>query len=75
MSEVGDLYLAGVRQVVLGRSLPLATRSLRIERSPLSDRSGLLGAAFMVVDELFTRDRLGRWIGRGTPAGRPGLSS
>jgi glucokinase-like ROK family protein len=74
VSAVGDLYLATVRQVILRRSLPLATRALRIERSPLSDQVGLLGAAFMVVDELLSRERLGRWIDRGTPAGQPELT-
>lgn len=74
VSEVGDLYLATVRQVILRRSLPLATRDLKIERSPLNDQAGLLGAAFMVVDELLSRERLGRWIDHGTPAGQPELT-
>ena len=29
----------------------------------------------MVVDELFSRERLGRWIARRTPAGQPELVS
>ncbi|MDT7613639.1 MAG: hypothetical protein QOF00_1086, partial [Pseudonocardiales bacterium] len=48
-------------------SLPLATRSLKIVRSPLSGQVGLRGAAFMVVDELFSRERLGHWLGEGVP--------
>ena len=35
----------------------------------------LTGGAFMVVDELFSRERLGRWIARQTPAGQPELAS
>lgn len=73
--DVGDIYLAQVRQVVLGRSLPLATRELRLERSPQAAESGLKGGAFLVVDELFSRERLGRWIGHHTPAGRLDLVS
>jgi glucokinase-like ROK family protein len=69
----GDLVLAAVRQAVYRRSLPLATRDLRIVRSQLGDRAGLMGAGFMVVDELFSRERLGRWLLGGTPAGRPAL--
>lgn len=74
VTDVGDLYLATVRQMIFSRSLPLATRSLRIERSPLGDRAGLKGAAFMVIDELLSRERLGRWIEHGSPAGHPSLS-
>lgn len=75
VTEVGDLYLATVRQMVLGRSLPLATRSLLIERSPLGNTAGLKGAAFMVIDELLSRERLGLWIEEGSPAGHPALSA
>jgi glucokinase-like ROK family protein len=75
VTEVGDLYLATVRQEIFSRSLPLATRSLLIERSPVGNRAGLKGAAFMVIDELLSRQRLGRWIDRGTPAGHPALSA
>jgi predicted NBD/HSP70 family sugar kinase len=71
----GDIYLTKVRQVVLSRSLPLATRHLRLERSPRGTHPALTGGAFMVVDELFSRERLGRWIGHQTPAGRPELVS
>lgn len=60
-------YLANVRGTVLRKALPLATRDLRIEISPLGDQTGLMGAAAMVVDELFDPGRLDRWIERGTP--------
>jgi predicted NBD/HSP70 family sugar kinase len=70
VAQAGDLYLAAVRQAVLQRSLPLATRSLRVVLSPLGDRAGLMGAAFMVIDELLSRELLGTWIDRGSPAGR-----
>lgn len=74
VTGVGDRYLATVRQVVLTRSLPLATRSLLIDRSPLGNTAGLKGAAFMVIDELLSQERLGLWIGDRTPAGRPSLA-
>ena len=75
VAQAGDLYLAEIRQSVFSRSLPLATRSLQILRSPLGDMAGMRGAAFMVTDELFSRDLLGSWIGRGTPAGQVKLSA
>ncbi|WP_207210591.1 ROK family protein [Nocardioides zhouii] len=58
VAAAGDLYLAELRQSVIGRSLPLATRTLDIILSPLADRAGLRGAAFMVVDELLSPARL-----------------
>ena len=60
VTAAGDLYLQQVRLAVLDRSLPLATRSLEILQSPLSDRAGLRGAAFMVVDELLSPAGLSR---------------
>ena len=69
VSESGDFYLAEVRRTVLGRSLPLATRSLQISRSPLADRAGMRGAAHMVMDELLSPQLLGTWLPVGNPAG------
>ncbi|OZM77878.1 ROK family protein [Pseudonocardia sp. MH-G8] len=71
----GDLLLATIRQAIYRRSLPLATRDLRIARSQLGDRAGLMGAGFMVVDELFSRALLGRWLYQGTPVGQPTLAA
>ena len=70
----GDLLLAAVREAVYRRSLPLATRHLRIMQSPLSDRAALTGAAATVVDELLSQELLAHWIPLGSPAGRPELA-
>lgn len=70
----GDMMLAAVRQAVYRRSLPLATRDLRIQRSTLSPDPGLPGAAHMVLDELFSRERLGRWLPAGSPYGLPEIA-
>lgn len=75
VAHIGDIYLATIRQTVLARALPLATRDLRIARSPLGSHPGLTGGAFLVIDELFSRERLGRWIDQRTPVGRPDLVS
>jgi glucokinase-like ROK family protein len=72
VARSGDSYLATVRQMVLNRSLPLATRELRITPSPLKDRAGLLGAAFLVIDELFSPAVLDLWIDTGHPSGLTG---
>lgn len=75
VAQAGDLYLSEVRQSVLRRSLPLATRELRIATSPLGGLVGLKGAAFLVIDELLDRDVLGTWIDHGSPAGVRGRSA
>jgi glucokinase-like ROK family protein len=74
VTAVGDLLLASIRQTVYRRSLPLATRDLRIARSALGDKAGLHGAAFVVIDELFSRNRLPLWLGQGAPASLPEIA-
>ena len=72
-AKLGDIYLSAIRQTVAARSLPLATRDLQIGRSTQESNPGLTGGAFMVIDELLSRDRIGRWIQQRTPVGRPDL--
>ena len=74
VADAGDLLLATLRERIYRDSLPLATRELRIERSMLNDKAGVTGAAFMVIDELFSRARLAHWLATGSPAGMPELS-
>lgn len=69
VANSGDLLLAAIREEVYRTAFPSATRDLRIAFSSLSDAAGLVGAAFMVVDELLSVQRLGIWINAGTPAG------
>jgi glucokinase-like ROK family protein len=69
VADSGDVFLAAVRQTVYGRSLPLATRDLRIMRASAMPAPSLLGAAFLVLDQLFSREGIGAWIQRGAPVG------
>jgi len=64
-----DLLLASIRETVYGRSLPLATRDLLIQRSSLGSLAGVIGASSMVVDELFSREAIAQWLNAGQPAG------
>ena len=66
-----DQLLAAIRETVYRRSLPLATRDLLIQRSSLGGLAGVIGASSMVVDQLFSRDAIGRWIEAGEPSGSP----
>ena len=57
----GDVFVAAIREIVYGRSLPLATRELAIRRSSLGPRAGVMGAAAMVLDGLFSPDGIAAW--------------
>jgi predicted NBD/HSP70 family sugar kinase len=52
MAAAHGQLLAGVREVIFQRSLPLATRNLSIAPSQLADGAGVVGAAIMVVEHL-----------------------
>ncbi|NPV87309.1 MAG: ROK family protein [Anaerolineae bacterium] len=53
VSKIGNLLLSSIRQVVLHRSLPLATRDMRIIFSQLGDEAGVTGAMALAVENLF----------------------
>jgi len=74
VARAGDLLLAAIRETVYRRSLPLSTRDLRVTFSPLSDTAGMIGASYMVIDGLFSRELLGHWIDAGSPVGRTDLT-
>jgi glucokinase-like ROK family protein len=71
VAQSGDALLAAIREVVYGRALPLATRDLLVQRSSLGSLAGVIGASAMVVDQLFARESLARWVEAGAPAGMP----
>jgi predicted NBD/HSP70 family sugar kinase len=73
--HAGDHVLAAIRESVYRRSLPLATRTLRIERSVMGEAAGLAGAVHLALDALFAPGRLARWLPVGSPAGRPELAA
>jgi predicted NBD/HSP70 family sugar kinase len=54
VAQAHEQLLAGIREVVYQRSLPLATRHLRIVRSQLEDRAGVIGAAVMVIERVLS---------------------
>jgi predicted NBD/HSP70 family sugar kinase len=62
ISEAHQQLLAGVREVSFGRSLPMATRDLRMGCSQLGDRAGVIGAAIMVIEHVLAPDTVDRAI-------------
>ncbi|ROQ36777.1 glucokinase [Frondihabitans sp. PhB188] len=49
MSEAGEHLLAGVREVVYSRSMPLATEHLQIVQSRAADDAAILGASMLAI--------------------------
>ncbi|MFG3122554.1 ROK family transcriptional regulator [Streptomyces sp. NPDC048201] len=53
----GVPYLTGVRELIYQRAMPRTTAHLQIVTSRLGDHAGLIGAAAMVVQFLYSADR------------------
>src|SRR3954464_7542298 len=68
ISEAHQQLLAGVREVIFQRSLPLATGDLRIVPSRLGDRAGAIGAAIMVIEHVLAPEAVDRAIQAGLAA-------
>lgn len=54
MAQTNEHFLLGLREVLYQQTQPLATRSLRIAASELGDRAGILGAALLVREHVFS---------------------
>ena len=67
IAATGDLFLAAVRQTVYRRSLPLATRNLRIIAANPNHEEGLIGGAALAQTEIFNRSQMNKWIIERTP--------
>ncbi|PSL06976.1 putative NBD/HSP70 family sugar kinase [Haloactinopolyspora alba] len=63
LAQSGEHLIAGVREIVYRRSLPLATQHLRIVQSRTGDRAGVIGAAVMVIDHALAPAQLDALLG------------
>ena len=52
IAEAHAQLLAGVREGIFSRSLPLATRDLRVVQCRLGDRAGITGAAITAIEQV-----------------------
>ena len=68
IAHADEHLLAGVREVVYQRAVPLGTRSLRIVRSALDDRAGVIGAAVMVIEHVLAPDAIDRRLANAAAA-------
>jgi glucokinase-like ROK family protein len=53
VSAIGHQFLAAIRRGILHRSLPLATRHLRIDISPMGTNAGIVGALALAMEHVF----------------------
>ena len=53
VSMLGDRLMASIKEVIYHRSLPLATRRISIQQSSLGADAGVIGAAALVLEELY----------------------
>ncbi|MDQ1205528.1 putative NBD/HSP70 family sugar kinase [Microbacterium sp. SORGH_AS 862] len=58
IARAGEHLLAGVREVVYRRSIPLATQHLAIVQSPTAERAAVLGAAMLVAREVLSAENV-----------------
>ena len=54
VSNLGNLLLSSIRQTVLNRSTPLATRDLHIVFSEIGSDAGVIGAVNLAMDYMFS---------------------
>ncbi len=58
LADAGEHLLAGIREVVYQRSLPLATEHLRIVASAAGAQAGVLGAATMAAEHVLSPEAI-----------------
>ncbi|MHA7262826.1 ROK family protein [Arthrobacter sp. TMN-37] len=58
LAQAGEHLLAGIREVVYRRSLPLATEHLRVVPSLAGQRAGVLGAATMAITHVLSPEAI-----------------
>jgi predicted NBD/HSP70 family sugar kinase len=64
LARAGDHLLAGVKEMIYRRSLPLALDGLGVFRARSDDRAGVLGAAHLVIDAALAPEALAGTVER-----------
>lgn len=62
LAQSAESLLAGVREIVYGRSLPLATGNLQIVAARTGDHAGVIGAATMVIQHVLSADQVEQYL-------------
>jgi len=61
------MWLASIRQEIYRRSTPLGSRNLVIQRAPLAEKAGVIGAAELALESLFSQPGLQRMLAATSP--------
>ena len=64
LARGGDFLLSGIRELVYQRCLPLATSELKIILADPMKQSALIGAAHLVLDDVFSPAKVGEFLDR-----------
>ena len=54
MAQAGEHLIAGVREVVYARSMPLATQHLQITQSSVGANAAVLGASILAIHHVLS---------------------
>lgn len=71
IAQTNDILLAAAREAIYGASHPLVSRDLQIIRSHMGSSSGLVGAAIVAAEGMFSPAVLRDWIMAGRPQAHP----
>ncbi|WP_141014476.1 ROK family transcriptional regulator [Nocardioides sambongensis] len=67
LASAGEGLLAGIREVVYRRSLPLATEHLQITTSRAGERAGVIGAAALAIGHVLAPESIDGAVEGGAP--------
>lgn len=62
LSSAGEHLIAGIREVVYSRSMPLASENLAIVQSKAGKEVGIIGASVMAIDHVLDADTIDRLV-------------
>ncbi|MFM5905110.1 MAG: ROK family protein [Micrococcales bacterium] len=62
LSSAGEHLIAGIREVVYSRSMPLASENLAIVQSKAGKEVGIIGASVMAIDHVLDADTIDKLV-------------
>jgi predicted NBD/HSP70 family sugar kinase len=63
MAQTNEYFVTGMRELIYQRSLPRATRHLRVVNTKLGERAAVVGMTELVVDEVFAPEAVDARLG------------
>lgn len=64
LADAGEHFLAGIREVVYSRAMPLATENLSIVQSKTAGDAGVIGASLLAIERLFSPEGVSSILAR-----------